>query len=69
MTKKKRKYHDAMQASNECTPGLDSCLAGKLNGIVTDAIGIESKLSCLSLDKHGTALIGGSMDGDLFLWG
>ena len=69
MTKKKRKYHDAMQASNECTPGLDSCLAGKLDGIVTDAIGIESKLSCLSLDKHGTALVGGSMDGDLFLWG
>ena len=69
MTKKKRKYHDTMQASNECTPGLDSCLAGKLDGAVTDVVGIQSKLSCLSLDKHGTALVGASMDGDLFLWG
>ena len=69
MTKKKRKYHDTVQTSNECAPGLDSCLAGKLDGIVHDSFGIESQLSCLSLDKHGTALVGGSMDGDLFLWG
>ena len=69
MAKKKRKYHDAMQASKESTPEFDSCLVGKLEGTVTDSFGIESKLSCLSLDKHGTALVGGSMDGDLFLWG
>ena len=48
---------------------FDTNMAGKINGIVNDSYGTESELLCLALNGHGTALVGGSADGDLFFWG
>ena len=67
---KKRSY-GMMEGSNggDGDDESSNCLVGKLDGTVTDSFGIESQLSCLSLNRYGTALVGGSMDGDLYLWG
>ena len=65
----KKRTHDTMQGSNEYSSECNACLVGKLPAAFTDSFGIDSQLSCLSLDRHGTAIVGGSMDGDLFLWG
>ena len=67
---KKRNY-GVMEGSNRGDDDDEpsNCLVGKLDGTVSDSFGIESQLTCLSLNRHGTALVGGSMDGDLYLWG
>ena len=67
---KKRNY-GVMEGSNRGDDDDEpsNCLVGKLDGTVSDSFGIESQLSRLSLNRHGTALVGGSMDGDLYLWG
>jgi hypothetical protein len=35
---------------------------------LVDGNSLPTKLSCMSFDFNGTALIGGSLDGDLFVW-
>ncbi|KAL3944257.1 MAG: hypothetical protein SGBAC_001651 [Bacillariaceae sp.] len=35
---------------------------------VVDRHGLPSQLSCLAMDYMGTSILGGSIDGDLFLW-
>jgi len=62
---KKRSHEDMSEVSKK----FDTDIAGKINGIVNDSYGTESELLCLALNGHGTALVGGSADGDLFLWG
>lgn len=33
-----------------------------------DRLGLETELSCLAVNRDGSAVVGGSMDGDLFVW-
>ena len=35
---------------------------------VQDRHGLDTQLSCLALNDSGTAIVGGSSDGDLFVW-
>ena len=35
---------------------------------LTDTLGLQSQLTCMSLDNLGTTLVCGSSDGDLFIW-
>jgi hypothetical protein len=35
---------------------------------LTDRYGMETELSCIAMNANGTALLGGSTDGDLFVW-
>lgn len=40
----------------------------KVNAILKDRHGLETKLSCLAMNDSGTSILGGTTDGDLFLW-
>jgi hypothetical protein len=35
---------------------------------LTDRYGVKTELSCIALNSNGTALLGGTTDGDLFVW-
>lgn len=58
----------------QCTPLLhqqcrqDPNWSYKFDANITDRYGIQTDLSCMALNTNGTALLGGSTDGDLFLW-
>ena len=62
---RKRSFHHM----TENAENADEYVVGEINGIVNDSYGTESELLCLALNRHGTALLGGSSDGDLFFWG
>uniref|UniRef100_A0A7S4AG04 Uncharacterized protein n=2 Tax=Pseudo-nitzschia australis TaxID=44445 RepID=A0A7S4AG04_9STRA len=40
----------------------------RMDAFLTDRYGIETELSCIAMNSNGTALLGGSTDGDLFVW-
>eukprot|EP00536_Pseudo-nitzschia_multiseries_P006672 jgi/Psemu1/193645/e_gw1.145.59.1 len=40
----------------------------QIDASLTDRYGIDTELSCIAMNSNGTALLGGSMDGDLFVW-
>merc|ERR1712032_1648106 len=39
-----------------------------MNASLTDRYGMETELSCIAMNANGTSLLGGSTDGDLFVW-
>jgi hypothetical protein len=47
----------------------EECLVGNpFAPVIEDEIGIRARLSCLTFNKTGTSLVGGTDSGDLFLW-
>ena len=40
----------------------------RMDASLTDRYGMETELSCIAMNANGTALLGGSTDGDLFVW-
>jgi len=46
----------------------DSTWSFRMNASLTDRYGMETELSCIAMNENGTALLGGSTDGDLFVW-
>jgi len=46
----------------------DSTWSFRMNASLTDRYGMETELSCIAMNANGTALLGGSTDGDLFVW-
>ena len=40
----------------------------KLSTRLKDRLGLDTELSCLAMNTDGTAIVGGSTDGDLFVW-
>ena len=40
----------------------------QMNASLTDRYDMETELSCIAMNTNGTALLGGSTDGDLFVW-
>jgi hypothetical protein len=47
---------------------MDSSWCSSFNPVLKDRHGLQTQLSCLALNESGTAILGGSNDGDLFLW-
>jgi hypothetical protein len=47
---------------------MDSSWCSSFNPVLKDRHGLQTQLSCLALNESGTAILGGSDDGDLFLW-
>lgn len=43
-------------------------LIGTMTPTIQDVEGIRSRLQCLTFNETGTSLVGGTDDGDLFLW-
>ena len=43
-------------------------LIGTMTPTIQDVEGIRSRLQCLTFNETGTSLVGGTNDGDLFLW-
>lgn len=43
-------------------------LIGTMTPTIQDVEGIRSRLKCLAFNETGTSLVGGTDDGDLFLW-
>ena len=43
-------------------------LVGSMTPTIKDDLGIGSRLQCLTFNETGTSLVGGTNDGDLFLW-
>ena len=46
-----------------------SGVRGSISPTLKDELGIPTRLTCLSWNSDGTSLAGGSLDGDLFVWG
>ena len=60
---------DGGSRSSGKTAMIDSCMVShQWNPILNDRYGLETSLSCMEMDYDGTALLGGTVDGDLFLW-
>jgi hypothetical protein len=49
-------------------PDSISCNNNEIQANLYDAYGLETSLACLVYNESGTSLIGGSIDGDIFLW-
>jgi hypothetical protein len=45
-----------------------STWSSKFDPILKDRHGLQTTLSCMEMNYDGTAILGGSIDGDLFLW-
>jgi hypothetical protein len=56
--------------SEEATydPCITRLINDKSRSLLQDRHGLETQLSCLTMNHNGTAILGGSVDGDLFLW-
>ena len=39
-----------------------------LEPALVDRYGVETELSCVAMNANGTSILGGSTDGDLFVW-
>jgi hypothetical protein len=57
--------------------GNDACSEPGEHGIpfighfrpkLTDSYGLSTHLSCLAINDYGSAIVGGSLDGDIFVW-
>ena len=48
--------------------GEDGMASFSFNPVLKDRHGLESQLSCLTMNESGTSILGGSNDGDLFAW-
>lgn len=48
--------------------GLPCQLPYRIRPDLKDRHGLETQLSCISLNPSGTSVLGGSIDGDLFVW-
>jgi hypothetical protein len=46
----------------------DETASFRFRPVLKDRHGLESQLSCLTMNESGTSLLGGSNDGDLFAW-
>ena len=46
----------------------DQTYSFQVDSYLTDRHGAETELSCIAMNMNGTALVGGSTDGDLFVW-
>jgi hypothetical protein len=40
----------------------------RLSAILKDRLGLDTEFSCLAMNADGSAIVGGSTDGDLFVW-
>jgi hypothetical protein len=46
----------------------DDSWSSRIDPMLKDRHGLETQLSCIALNRGGTAIVGGSRDGDLFVW-
>ena len=60
---KKRKANGSVRIVDD-SEKWESCFYPDL----TDRHGLQTQLSCLAMNESGTAILGGSNDGDLFVW-
>ena len=47
---------------------VDPSWSYQTDASLTDRYGVETELSCITINSNGTALLGGTTDGDLFVW-
>lgn len=60
----KRRSNGTSKDDEEFSNKLRYCIRPELK----DRHGLKTQLSCISMNPAGTSLIGGSIDGDLFVW-
>jgi hypothetical protein len=61
--------HDSSRRSGSKRPYDAGNPAGtQLTPVLKDRHGLATQLSCVAMNYSGTSLLGGSIDGDLFLW-
>ena len=46
----------------------DASWSYQTDASLTDRYGVKTELSCIAMNSNGTALLGGTTDGDLFVW-
>lgn len=46
----------------------DSSWSFQTDASLTDRYGVKTELACISMNSNGTAILGGTTDGDLFVW-
>ena len=61
-TLKRRRRHDD---NDEKDPSLLAVLPAELH----DVYGTTTRLTCMQWNRHGSGLVGGTADGDVFSWG
>ena len=66
--KRQRSGDDGMDDISNGSQYSIPCLLEKLPCELLDIHGLGSQLKCVAMDAFGTNLVGGSEDGDIFLW-
>jgi hypothetical protein len=49
-------------------PREDPSWSYQMDPCLVDRYGVETELACVAMNANGTSILGGSVDGDLFVW-
>jgi hypothetical protein len=66
--KKKVPHASNQSAFRKKSFAEESCTTYKIEPTLLDRYGTETSLSCVAMNSNGTHILGGSTDGDLFIW-
>ena len=57
-----------MDNANSLVGAEDVTWSSRIDPVLKDGNGLPTQLSCMALNRSGCAVLGGSVDGDLFVW-
>jgi hypothetical protein len=46
----------------------DVSWSSRIDPVLKDRHGLQTQMTCIAMNRNGTAILGGSSDGDLFVW-